>query len=110
MSEIKHTPCKHYAVNRNGRIVMQATPFDKECAFDLLDPNHVGMDVALANGKLYAAAPDLLKLVEQWDAIAVACEDLEMYDKGMSPPITLKHSIQFMNEFVMKAQILLKKL
>jgi hypothetical protein len=52
-----HTPGPHYAVNYAGYIIMQKQP--EYLSIDLLKADDVGMDVAEANGALYASAPRL---------------------------------------------------
>jgi hypothetical protein len=63
MSEVKHTPGPHYAVEYAGRISMQSTNFYEQNV-DILDADNVGEEEMHANGRLYAAATDLLEALE----------------------------------------------
>jgi hypothetical protein len=64
MSEVKHTPGPHYAVDYAGRIEMQSSDF-YELGANLLDAADVGEEQMNANGTLYAAAPDLLEAIQE---------------------------------------------
>lgn len=63
----KHTKGEHYAVNYAGYVTMQSTPNYDDNPIDLL--NEESCPQAEANGKLYAAAPEMLKALYEAKAI-----------------------------------------
>lgn len=59
----KHTPGEWHVVNYAGFFRIQASPYYE--GNDILDSDKIGEEVAGANAKLIAAAPDLLEALKE---------------------------------------------
>lgn len=94
MKEFKGTK-EVFAVEYAGTIFMNEAPYYE--SYNVLDMEHVGEEVALANAKLYEAAPDLLEALELVTEQLTIFSDMDVTNKE-AVKYSLKKSKQAINK------------